>query len=103
MIDFLLATCTYLIKRQPVQALARLQALDIWQVGISTITLSELEYGVSKSSKLVSDDLQGSGVVVGVLLLVEFLSAGVGSERLQAGAKPAPSDYLFGIDEVMVV
>ena len=53
MIDFLLDTdtCIYLIKRQPAQALARLQALDISQVGISTITLSELEYGVSKSSK----------------------------------------------------
>ena len=53
MIDFLLDTdiCIYLIKKQPAQALARLQALDISQVGISTITLSELEYGVSKSSK----------------------------------------------------
>ena len=53
MIDFLLDTdiCIYLIKKQPAQALARLQALDISQVGISTITLSELEYVVSKSSK----------------------------------------------------
>ena len=53
MIDFLLDTdtCIYLIRRQPAQALARLKALNIWQVGISTITLSELEYGVSKSSK----------------------------------------------------
>ena len=53
MIDFLLDTdtCIYLIKRQPPQALARLQALDVSQVGISTITLSELEYGVSRSSK----------------------------------------------------
>ena len=53
MIDFLLDTdtCIYLIKRQPARALVRLQSLDLSQVGISAITLSELEYGVSKSSR----------------------------------------------------
>ena len=43
--------CIYLIKGQPAQALARLQSLEIATVGISSITLSELEYGVSKSSR----------------------------------------------------
>ena len=38
-------------KRQPPQALAKLQTLEISAVGISSITLSELEYGVAKSSK----------------------------------------------------
>ena len=56
MIDFLLDTdtCIYLIKRQPAQALVPDYKVPrlISQVGISTITLSELEYGVSKSSKL---------------------------------------------------
>ena len=53
MIAFLLDTnmCIYLIKGQPAQALARLQSLEIATVGISSITLSELEYGVSKSSR----------------------------------------------------
>jgi len=44
-------TCIYIIKRRPQQVLARLQALDISTVGISSITLSELEYGVAKSSR----------------------------------------------------
>lgn len=50
---FLLDTdmCIYLIKRKPEQALARLQSLRISDVGISSITLSELEYGVAKSSQ----------------------------------------------------
>jgi tRNA(fMet)-specific endonuclease VapC len=44
-------TCIYLIKRQPPQALAKLQTLEISTVGVSSITLSELEHGVAKSSK----------------------------------------------------
>lgn len=50
---FLLDTdmCIYLIKRKSEQALARLQSLRISDVGVSSITLSELEYGVAKSSK----------------------------------------------------
>ena len=65
MIDFLLDTdtCIYLIKKQPAQVLAKLQALDISQVGISTITLSELEYGVSKSSKPEQNKLALAGFV----------------------------------------
>ena len=43
-------TCIYLIKRQPPTALAKLQSLEVGSVGISSITLSELEYGVAKSS-----------------------------------------------------
>jgi tRNA(fMet)-specific endonuclease VapC len=43
--------CIYLIKRKPVAALKRLQALSIEAVGISTITLSELEFGVARSSR----------------------------------------------------
>ena len=43
-------TCIYLIKRQPPTALAKLQSIDVASVGISSITLSELEYGVAKSS-----------------------------------------------------
>jgi tRNA(fMet)-specific endonuclease VapC len=44
-------TCIYIIKRKPQQAIARLQSLDIATVAISSVTLSELEYGVAKSSK----------------------------------------------------
>ena len=66
MIAFLLDTnmCIYLIKRQPAQTLVRLQSLDISTVGISSITLSELEYGVSKSSKSEQNKMA----------LVEFLA-----------------------------
>lgn len=42
--------CIYLIKQKPVQVIERLQATAIGQVGISTITVAELEYGAAKSA-----------------------------------------------------
>jgi tRNA(fMet)-specific endonuclease VapC len=41
--------CICLIKKQPESVVRQMQSKEIEQVGISTITLSELEYGVAKS------------------------------------------------------
>jgi tRNA(fMet)-specific endonuclease VapC len=43
--------CIYIIKKKPTDIIERLRQTRISQVGISSITLSELEYGVAKSSK----------------------------------------------------
>ena len=43
--------CIYIIKRKPADALDRFKQTDISEISISSITLSELFYGVSKSSK----------------------------------------------------
>ena len=50
---FLLDTnvCIYIIKRRPSHVIERFKQTKISQIGISSITLSELLYGVSKSSK----------------------------------------------------
>jgi len=50
--NYLLDTniCIYIIKQKPPQVLERLQKLTVNQIGISVITLAELEYGVAKSS-----------------------------------------------------
>ena len=45
------STCVYIIKRKPAEVIDRFRQLKIAQVCISSITLSELEYGVMKSSK----------------------------------------------------
>lgn len=42
--------CIYLIKKRPVAVLNRLSKIKINEAGISSITLSELEYGAAKSS-----------------------------------------------------
>ncbi len=43
--------CIYLIKKKPLKVLEKLRTLAIADVGISAITLAELEFGVAKSSK----------------------------------------------------
>ena len=43
--------CIYLIKQKPVHVLKRFRQTAISEISISSITLSELFYGVSKSSK----------------------------------------------------
>ena len=42
--------CIYIIKQQPAAVLKRFLEYQIGDIGISTITLSELRYGVAKST-----------------------------------------------------
>jgi len=51
-IRFMLDTniCIYIIKKKPEKVIHRLRKTPIADIGISTITLSELEYGVLKSA-----------------------------------------------------
>ena len=53
MINFMLDTntCIYVIKQKPAKVIERFKQTEVSQIGISSITLSELLYGVSKSSK----------------------------------------------------
>jgi len=44
-------TCIYIIKQKPPDVIERFKLTEISQIGISSITMSELLYGVSKSSK----------------------------------------------------
>ena len=41
--------CIYIIRKRPSQVLERFKTFRISEIGISAITLSELEYGVAKS------------------------------------------------------
>jgi tRNA(fMet)-specific endonuclease VapC len=41
--------CIYLIKQKPEKVIARFQSLSISDIGISSITVAKLEYGVYKS------------------------------------------------------
>jgi tRNA(fMet)-specific endonuclease VapC len=43
--------CIYVIKNSPPQVAERVKALKPFQIGISSVTLAELEYGVAKSSR----------------------------------------------------
>jgi tRNA(fMet)-specific endonuclease VapC len=43
--------CIYIIKQKPEAVLARFRAFQVGDVGISTITLAELQYGAMKSAR----------------------------------------------------
>jgi tRNA(fMet)-specific endonuclease VapC len=43
--------CIYIIKQKPQNIIRRFREAKISEIGVSSITLSELEYGVMKSAK----------------------------------------------------
>jgi tRNA(fMet)-specific endonuclease VapC len=43
--------CIYLIKQKPAKVLLRFKTLSLSDIGISSITVAELEYGVCKSQQ----------------------------------------------------
>ena len=45
-------TCIAIIRRKPPQALQRFKAYKVGDIGISWVTLAELEFGVAKSQHL---------------------------------------------------
>lgn len=47
--------CIYIIKRKPVTVLERFRAYQVGDIGISSITLSELRFGVAKSEHRVKN------------------------------------------------
>jgi len=52
MMEYLLDTniCIYIIKKRPANVFVRFKDLSVGSVGISSITLAELQFGVMKSS-----------------------------------------------------
>ena len=103
MISFLLDTntCIYIIKRRPQQAVAKLQSQEISTVGISSITLSELEYGVSKSSRPEQNKLALTEFVAPLEVLpYDDLAAGIYGDiraHLESHGTPiGPLDTLIG-------
>jgi tRNA(fMet)-specific endonuclease VapC len=50
--EYLLDTniCIYIIKKKPIPVFERFKHLSVGSIGISTITLAELQFGITKSS-----------------------------------------------------
>ena len=50
---FLLDTniCIYLIKKKPPQVLKKFKSYSVGEIGVSSITVAELQYGVEKSQR----------------------------------------------------
>jgi len=104
--------CIAIIRRRPDGAIRKLRGKSIGQVGISSVTLAELEFGVAKSSR----PEQAHQALVEFLLpleLADFDSAaarryGLLRSNLEAKGKPiGPLDTLIAahalsLDAVLV-
>ena len=51
MIRYLIDTniCIYIMNKRPIGIIHKFKLFDVGEIGVSTITVSELQYGVSKS------------------------------------------------------
>jgi len=47
--------CIYLIKKRPRQVLEKFDAYSVGEIGVSSITVAELQYGVRKSQRPVKN------------------------------------------------
>lgn len=48
-------TCIYLIKKRPANVLHRFEAHPVGEIGVSSITAAELQYGVHKSQHVAQN------------------------------------------------
>lgn len=98
-------TCIYIIKRRPDSALRKLRSKRIEQVGVSTITIAELEYGVAKSRQPDRNRIALVGFLV-PFAVVEFDQAAAqayGAIRAaleRKGAPIGPMDLLLAAQAI---
>ena len=88
-------TCIYIIKRSPEQVMLRFKRLRVGDVGVSVITVCELQYGVSNSSQPERNQ-RALTEFLGPLEVLDFPGAasttyGEIRARLQRSGKPIGS------------
>ena len=100
-------TCIYIIRRKPSEAIERLRRTPVSEVVLSSITMSELEYGVRKSSRRERNQL----ALLQFLMPIDVLPYGdraaraygrVRSELEKEGRGIGPLDTLIGAHALSV-
>ncbi len=92
--------CIYLIKQKPPQVFARFREHQIGDIGISSITVAELQYGVRKSQQQARNQAALDQFLL-PLVVVDFdqaAAAAYGELRASLegrGWSPGPSDMLI--------
>jgi len=101
--DFLLDTniCIYIIKNQPISVIEKFRSISIGNIGISSITLAELQYGVMKSSNQEKNQnaLNNFLVPLEIIGFDYFASVEYGKIRAileKKGTPIGPLDMLIG-------
>jgi len=81
--------CIYLIKERPVSVLERFAAHPVGDLGLSAITLAELDYGIAKSAR-PAKNREALGAFISPLEIAPFdraAAASYGRIRAQLEAK----------------
>jgi len=91
---FLLDTniCIYLIRKEPVAILQKFNAYTVGEIGISSITVAELQFGIQKS-RYVSQNHRALEQFLVPLIIADFdhcAAAAYGSIRAQLEAQGQP-------------
>jgi tRNA(fMet)-specific endonuclease VapC len=102
-VKYLLDTniCIYIIKRKPISVFEKLSSLAIGEVGISSITLAELEFGVQKSANPQKNSAALEQFITPLEILDFSFEAAIMYGKIRAElekqGKPIGSlDYLIG-------
>ena len=91
---FLLDTnmCIYLIKKKPPQVLQRFNDYSVGEIGVSSITVAELQYGVEKSQR-PAQNRRALGQFLIPLVIADFdegAAEAYGKVRAEIEAKGKP-------------
>jgi len=93
--------CIYIIKQHPLEVIEKFKTITIGEIGISTITIAELQFGVEKSSNPIKNG-QALDKFLTPLEIIEFDSmASVEYGKIRAdlekkGMPIGPLDTLIG-------
>jgi len=98
-------TCIYIINRKPPSAVAHIRSKQSEDIAVSTVTISELEYGVHRSRKIDQNRIALLEFLVPLIILDfdQVAAAVYGSIRssLEARGTPiGPMDLLIAAQAV---
>jgi tRNA(fMet)-specific endonuclease VapC len=71
--DYLIDTniCIYIIKQQPIQVLEKFRQFSVGEIGISAVSVAELQFGVARSSN-PNKNQQALELVLATLSVMPF-------------------------------
>jgi tRNA(fMet)-specific endonuclease VapC len=97
--------CIYIMNKRPAEAIQKFKRFELGQIGISVITISELQYGVSKSKfrKKNEQRLEEFLRPLEILIYDEIAAGTYGSIRFQLekdGWPIGPLDLLIAAQAI---
>jgi tRNA(fMet)-specific endonuclease VapC len=102
LIKYLIDTniCIYIMNKRPIGIIHKFKQFDVGEIGVSTITVSELQYGVAKSKNRRSNEQRVEEFLspLAILPYDEIATTIYGDIRLQlekSGVPIGPLDLLI--------